>query len=165
VTGESDQTSQGNPPSSEATRANNMPPKHEYVKPPSGRPPIAWSKITDHPMDDVSPSNDGVAPQSSGVKARSNQRTAYKKVRSNSALPQTSGMLAHKEVSLDSIPPQTSGGLQDQATNQMTQSSNWTAADQRPNKMPAFPLELMSIINKSEASLTQCQRNQNSSST
>jgi hypothetical protein len=72
----------------------------------------------------------------------------YKKVRSDSALPQTSGMLAHEEVSLDSILPQTSGGLQDQATNQMTQSSNRQAADQHPNKMPAFPLELMSIINK-----------------
>jgi hypothetical protein len=55
-------------------------------------------------------------------------------------------MLAHEEVSLDSIPPQTSSGLQDQATNQMTQSSNRQAADQRPNKMPAFPLKLMSII-------------------
>ncbi len=40
VNGESDQTSQGNPPSSKATHAN-MPPKHEYVKPPSRRPPIA----------------------------------------------------------------------------------------------------------------------------
>jgi hypothetical protein len=64
-------------------------------------------------MDDVSPSNDGVAPQSSGAKARSNQQTAYKKVRSDSALPQTSGILAHEEVSLDSILPQTSGRLQD----------------------------------------------------
>jgi hypothetical protein len=102
--------------------------------------------MTDDPMDDVSPSNDGVPPQSSGAKARSNQQKAYKKVRSNSALPQTSGMLAHEKVSLNSIPPQTSGGLQDQATNQMTQSSNRQAADQHPNKMPAFPLELMSII-------------------
>ena len=99
-------------------------------------------------MDNVSPSNDGVAPQSSGAKAQSNQQTAYKKVRSDSALPQTSGMLAHEEVSLDSILPQTSGGSQDQATNQMTQSSNRQAADQRPNKTPAFPLELMSIINE-----------------
>ncbi len=68
VNGESDQTSQGNPPSSKAIRAN-MPPKHEYVEPPLGRPPIAWSKITEDPMDDVSPSNNGVAPQSSGAKA------------------------------------------------------------------------------------------------
>jgi hypothetical protein len=57
-------------------------------------------------------------------------------------------MLAHEEVSLDSIPLQTSGGSQDQATNQTTQSSNWQAADQHPNKTPAFPLELMSIMNK-----------------
>jgi hypothetical protein len=99
-------------------------------------------------MDDVSPSNDGVAPQSSGTKAQSNQQMAYKKIRSDSALPQTSGMLAHKEVSLNSIPPQTSGGSQDQATNQMTQSSNRQAADRHPNKTPAFPLKLMSIINK-----------------
>ncbi len=63
-------------------------------------------------------------------------------------MPQTSGMLGHEEVSLDSIPPQTSGGSQDQATNQMAQSSNRQAADQRPNKTPTFPLELMSIINE-----------------
>jgi len=69
VIGKSDQTSQGNSPSSKATRANDMPPKHDYVEPPAGRPPIAWSKITDDLMDnDVSPSNDGVAPQSSGAK-------------------------------------------------------------------------------------------------
>jgi hypothetical protein len=146
VIGESDQTSQGNLPSSKATCAN-MPPKHKYVKPPSGRPPIAWSNITDNPMDDVSPSNDGVAPQSSGMKAQSNRQTAYKKTRFDSVLLQTSGMSAHKEVSLDSILPQTSGGLQDQATNQITQSSIWQA-DQHPNKTPAFPLELISIINE-----------------
>jgi hypothetical protein len=98
-------------------------------------------------MDDVSPSNNGVAPQSSGAKAQSNQQTAYKKVRFDSVLLQTSGASAHEEVSLDSIPPQTSGGLQDQATNQITQSSN-RQADQHPNKMPAFPLELISVINK-----------------
>jgi hypothetical protein len=146
VNGKSDQTSQGNPPSSDATHAN-LPPKHEYVEPPSGRPPIAWSKITDDPMDDLSPCNDGLAPQSSGAKAQSNQRMAYKKVRFDSVLPQTSGASAHEEVSLNSIPPQTSSGLQDQATNQITQSSN-QQADQCPNKTPAFPLELISIINK-----------------
>ena len=84
VIGKSDQTSQGNPPSSKATRANNMPPKQEYVKSPSGRSLIARSKITDDPMDDVSPSYNDVAPQSSGRKARSNQQTAYKKVRFDS---------------------------------------------------------------------------------
>jgi hypothetical protein len=124
-----------------------MPPKHKYIKPPSGRPPIAWSKITDDPMDDISPSKDGVAPQSSGAKAQSNQQMAYKKVRFDSVLLQTSGASAHEEVSFDSIPLQTSGGLQDQATFQITQSSN-RQADQRPNKTPAFPLELISVINK-----------------
>ncbi len=77
VIGKSDQTSQGNPPCSESTCAS-MPPKHKYIKLPSGRPPIAWSMITDDPMDNVSPSNDGVAPQSSGASAQSNQQTAYK---------------------------------------------------------------------------------------
>ncbi len=124
-----------------------MPPKHEYVELPSERPPIAWSKITDDHMDDVSPSNDGVAPQSSGAKARSNRQMSYKKIRFDSVLPQTSGVSAHKKVSLDSIPPQTSGESQDQATNQITQSSN-RQVDQHPNKMPAFPLELISVINE-----------------
>ncbi len=68
VIGKSDQTSQGNPPCSESTCAS-MPPKHEYIEPPLGRPPIAWSKITDNPMGDVSPSNNGVVPQSSGASA------------------------------------------------------------------------------------------------
>jgi hypothetical protein len=54
---------------------------------------------------------------------------------------------AHEEVSLDSILLQTSGRLQDQARNQITQSSN-QKADQCPNKMLAFPLELISVINK-----------------
>jgi hypothetical protein len=64
-------------------------------------------------MDDVSPSDDGVAPQSSGVSAQFNQQTAYKKVRFDSVLPQVNGMPAHKEVSLDSIFPQINSRLQD----------------------------------------------------
>jgi hypothetical protein len=59
------------PPCSEFT-CTSMPPKHKYLKPLPGRPPITWSKITDDPMNNVSPSDNGVAPQSSGVPARSN---------------------------------------------------------------------------------------------
>jgi hypothetical protein len=47
VTSQPDKTSC--PPCSEFTRAS-MPPKHKYVKPP---PPIAWSKITEDPMNNV----------------------------------------------------------------------------------------------------------------
>jgi hypothetical protein len=59
---------------------------------------------------------DGLAPQSSGMSAQSNQQSAYKKVRFNSALPQVSDMSAYKAVSLDSILPQFSCELQDQAS-------------------------------------------------
>jgi hypothetical protein len=113
---QSDQTSQGNPPFLNFTSAS-MPsnPTQKYVGPPLGRPPIAWSKITEVPVGNVSPSSDGVASQSSGVSAQSNQPSAYKKGRFNSVLPQVSGMSAHKEVSLDSISPQVSSGSQDQA--------------------------------------------------
>jgi hypothetical protein len=62
-------------------------------------------------------------PQSSGMPAQSNQRTAYNKVRLDNVLPQVNGVSAHKEVSLDSILPQISGGLQDQARNQIKPSS------------------------------------------
>jgi hypothetical protein len=55
-----------------------------------------------------------VTPQSSGVSARSNQQTKYKKVRFDSVLLHFSGVTAHKEVSLDSILLQFSGGLQNQ---------------------------------------------------
>jgi hypothetical protein len=64
VTSQPDQTSC--PPCSKFTHPS-MPPKHKYVKPPPGRPPVTWSKITDDPMNNVSPSDGGVAPQSSGV--------------------------------------------------------------------------------------------------
>jgi hypothetical protein len=66
VTSQPDQTSCS--PCSKFTRAS-MPPKHKYTKPSPGRPPIKWSKITDDPMNDVSPSDNSVAPQSSGVSA------------------------------------------------------------------------------------------------
>jgi hypothetical protein len=69
-------------------------------------------------MGDVSPSDNSVAPQSSGASAQSNQQTAFKKVRFNSVSPQTSGMSAQKEVSLDSILQQISSGLHDQARDQ-----------------------------------------------
>ncbi len=106
-----------------------MPPKHKYIEPPPGRPPITWSKITDDPMKDVSPSDDGVAPQSSGVSVQSNQQTAYKKVRLSSVLPQFSLMSAHKAISLDSILPQFNGGLQDQArVNNVTPQSSGVSA-------------------------------------
>jgi hypothetical protein len=52
---------------------------------------------------------------------------------------------AHKEVSLNSILPQISGGLQYHARNQIKPCSN-KQANQRPNKTPAFLLELISII-------------------
>jgi hypothetical protein len=70
VTSQSDQTSQGSPPFSKFTSAS-MPliPKHKYVEPPPGRPPIAWSKITKNPASKASPSGNGVRPQSSGVSA------------------------------------------------------------------------------------------------
>jgi hypothetical protein len=113
VTCQPDQTSC--PPCSEFTCAS-MPPKHKYVKPPSGRPPITWNKITDNPMNNVSPSDDSVAPQSSGMSGRSNQQTAYKKVRLDSVSPQFNSVSARKEVSLNSILPQFSSGLQDQAS-------------------------------------------------
>jgi hypothetical protein len=63
----------------------------------------------------------------------------------DSVSPQVNGVSAHKEVSLNSILPQISGGLQDQARNQIKPCSK-KQADQRPDKMPAFPLELISII-------------------
>jgi hypothetical protein len=112
VTSQLDQTSCS--PCFEFTRAR-MPPKHMYVKPLPGRPPITWSKITDDPMYDVSPSDNSVLPQSSGMSVRSNQQTAYKKVRFDSVSPQVNSVSAHKEVSLNSILLQISGGLQDQA--------------------------------------------------
>jgi hypothetical protein len=66
-----------------------------------------------------------VMPQSSGMSAQSNQKTAYKKVRFDSVLPQFSSLSANKEVSLDSILPQLSGGLQDQAeVNDVTPQSS-----------------------------------------
>jgi hypothetical protein len=40
---------------------------------------------------------ENATPQSSVVSARSNQQTAYKKVRFNSVSPQVNGMSAHKE--------------------------------------------------------------------
>ena len=48
---------------------------------------------------------DGVAPQSSGVSAQSNQQIAYKKVKFDCVSPQANGVSAHKEVGLDSILP------------------------------------------------------------
>jgi hypothetical protein len=117
---QSDQTSQGSPPFLKFTSASMPPnPTHKYIQPPPGRPPIAWSKITKVPVGDVSPSGDGVASQSSGVSAQSNQPSAYKKVRFDIVLPQVSGVSAQKEVSLDSISPQVSSRLQDQARDEV----------------------------------------------
>ncbi len=73
VTCQPDQTSC--PPCSKFTRAN-MPLKHKYIKTPPGRPPITWSKITDDPMNNISPSDNDFAPQPSGVSVQSNQQTA-----------------------------------------------------------------------------------------
>jgi hypothetical protein len=77
-------------------------------------------------MNNVSPSDDGVAPQSSGVSERSNQHTAYKKVRLYSVLPEVNGVSEHKEVNLYSILLQFSGGLQNQE-NTTPQSSGMSA--------------------------------------
>ncbi len=123
VTSQPDQTSC--PLCSKFTYAS-MPPKHKVVKPPLGGSPIAWSKIIDDPMNNVFPSDDGVAPQSSGMSERSNQQTAYKKVRLDSVLLQVNGMSEHKEVNLDSILPQFSGGWQNQEI-AMPQSSGMSA--------------------------------------
>jgi hypothetical protein len=100
-------------------------------------------------------------PQFSGMSAQSNQRTAYKKVRFDSDLPQVNGVSAHKEVSLDSILPQISSGLQDQARNQIKHISK-RQADQHPNKTQAFPSELISIISSIRGQPIPV-RNQNSS--
>jgi hypothetical protein len=111
-------------------------PTHKYVGPPPGRPPIAWSKITEVPVGDVSPSGDGVASQTSGMSVQSNQQNAYKKVRFDSVLPQVRGMSAHKEVSLDSILPQVSGGLQDQARDGVAPQSSGVSA--QSNQQSAY---------------------------
>jgi hypothetical protein len=122
---QSDQKSQGSPPFLEFTSASMPPnPTHKYVGPPPGRPPIAWSKITENLKGNVSPSGNGVASQSSGVPVQSNQQSAYKKVRFNSVLLQVSSMSAHKEVSLDSILPQVSGRSQDQARDRVAPQSS-----------------------------------------
>ncbi len=117
--------SQGSPPCSEFTSASMPPtPKHKYVEPPLGRPPIAWSKIAENPASKASPSNIGVRPQSSGMSAQSNQQSAYKKVRFDCVSPQANGVSAHKEVSLNSILPQVSGGSQDQAKDKVAPQSS-----------------------------------------
>jgi hypothetical protein len=83
---------------------------------------------------------DGVAPQSSGMSAQSNQQSAYKKVRFNSVLPQVSGVSAHKAVSLDSISPQFSGKLQDQASNgRAPQSSGGLVLPQVSGRLQYHP--------------------------
>jgi hypothetical protein len=134
---QSDKTSQGSPPFLEFTSAS-MPlnPTHKYVGPPLGRPPIAWSKITEVPVGNVSPSGNSVASQSSGMSAQSDQQSAYKKVRFNSVLPQVSAVSAHKEVSLDSILPQVSGRLQDHARDGVAPQSSGVSA--QSNQQSAY---------------------------
>jgi hypothetical protein len=134
---QSDQTSQGSPPFLKFTSASMPPnPTHKYVGPPPGRPPIAWSKIAEVPVGDVSPSGNGVASQSNGMSAQSNQPRAYKKVRFDSVLPQVSGVSEHKEVSLDSILPQVSSGLQDQARDGVASQSSGMSA--QSNQQSAY---------------------------
>ncbi len=129
VTSQSDRISQGSPPFFKITAASMLQiPKHKYVKPPPGRSPIAWSKITDNPASKASPSGNGVRPQSSGVSLGSNQQSAYKKVRFDCVSPQANGVSAHKKVSLDSILPQVSGGLQDQAKDNVAPQSSGMSA-------------------------------------
>ncbi len=97
VTSKSDQTSQGSPPFSKFTLASMPPiPKHKYVEPPLGRPPIAWSKIINNSASEASPSGDGVRPQSSGVSGQSNQQSAYKKIKFDCVSAQANGVSAHK---------------------------------------------------------------------
>jgi hypothetical protein len=111
-------------------------PTHKYIGPPPGRPPIAWSKISKVPVDNVSPSSDGVASQSSGVSAQSDQPSAYKTVRFDSVLPQVSGVSAHKEASLDNTLPQVSSGAQDQARNGVAPQSSGVSA--QSNQQSAY---------------------------
>jgi hypothetical protein len=70
------------------------------------------------------------------VSARSDQQSAYKKVRFDCVSPQANGVSAHKEVSLDSILLQVSGGLQDQAKDKVApQSSGMSAGSNFSSKL------------------------------